>query len=103
MKFTKRGGGFCEVGFFVELGEVSIDPHKDICFKEITMVGSYAYAPQNYPRTIEMIRRAIEIGIPVSEMVTDWYPLEKIDDAFKKNMSMEGLKIAVGSKLNIGY
>ena len=75
----------------VSLGEV-------ICFKEITMVGSYAYAPQNYPRTIEMIRRALEIGIPISEMVTDWYPLEKIDDAFKKNMSMEGLKIAVGSK-----
>jgi hypothetical protein len=35
------------------------------------------------------------------KLTTEW---EKcLDDAFKKNMSMEGLKIAVGSKLNIGY
>lgn len=97
-KFVKRGGGLCEVGFFVELGEVSINPFTDFCHKEITVVGSYAYAPQIYPITIAMIKRALEIGIPVSEMVTDWYPLEKITEAFDKNMSMEGLKIAVGSK-----
>lgn len=98
LKFVKRGGGVCEIGYFVDLGEVSINPHLDICHKEITLVGSYAYAPQIYPKTIEMTKRAIEIGIPVSKMVTDWYSLENIEAAFAKNMSMEGLKIAVGSK-----
>lgn len=98
MKFVRRGGGLCEVGFFVELGDVAINPHQDLCHKEITLVGSYAYSPQIYPKAIAMTKRAIEIGIPVSEMVTHWYPLENITDAFEKNMSMEGLKIAVGSK-----
>ena len=96
LKFVKRGGGMCEVGYFVELGEVSINPHVEICHRELTLVGSYAYSPQIYPITIEMTKRAIEIGIPVSEMVTDWYELENITEAFEKNMSMEGLKIAVG-------
>ncbi|OON97172.1 MAG: theronine dehydrogenase [Candidatus Epulonipiscioides saccharophilum] len=98
LKFVKRGGGVCEVGYFVELGEVNINPHTDICHKEITLVGSYAYTPQTYPITIDMIRRALEIGIPISDMVTHWYPLEEISQAFDKNMSMEGLKIAVGPK-----
>lgn len=98
LKFVKRGGGFCEVGYFVELGEVSINPHTDICHKEITLVGSYAYSPQIYPITIDMVRSALDIGIPISEMVTDWYPLEQITEAFDKNMSMEGLKIAVGPR-----
>ena len=48
--------------------------------------------------TIAMIKRALEIGIPISEMVTDWYFLEDISAGFDKNMSMEGLKIAVGNK-----
>ncbi len=98
LKFVKRGGGVCEVGFFVDLGEVSINPHYDLCHKEVSLVGSYAYSPQIYPMTIAMTKRAIEIGIPVSEMVTDWYALEDISAGFEKNMSMEGLKIAVGNK-----
>lgn len=97
-KFVKRGGGLCEIGYFVDLGEVGINPHHDICYKEITVVGSYAYAPQIYPVTIEMVKSALAMGIPVADMVTDWYPLDKITEAFEKNMTMEGLKIAVGSK-----
>lgn len=96
-KTIKRGGGLCEVGYFVELGEASINPHTDICFKEITLVGSYAYPPQIYPIAIDCVRRALEIGIPVSEMVTDWFKLEDISAAFAKNISMEGIKIAVGN------
>lgn len=99
LKFVKRGGGMCEVGYFVELGEVSINPHTDICHKEITLVGSYAYTPQIYPVTIDMVRRAIEIGIPISEMVTHWYPLDQITAAFDMNMSMQGMKIAVGPRI----
>jgi L-iditol 2-dehydrogenase len=98
LKFVMRGGGMCEVGYFVELGEAKINPYQDICQKEIALVGSYAYPPQIYPISIACAKRAIEIGIPVSEFVTDWYPLEKIDEAFQKNISMTGIKIAVGSK-----
>jgi len=96
-KFIARGGGLCEVGFFVELGEASINPFEDICFKEISYVGCYAYSPQNYPITLDCIRRAQAIGIDVGALVTHRYNLEDITDAFEKNMSMEGIKIAVGT------
>jgi len=96
-KFIRRGGGLCEVGYFVELGEVSINPHTDICFKEITLVGSYAYSPQIYPITLDCVRRAIEIGINIGELVTHRYNLEDINEAFEMNMSMKGIKIAVGT------
>ncbi len=96
LQFVQRGGGMCEVGYFVDLGEVSINPYRDLCHKEIVLVGSYAYSPQIYPITLAMTKRALELNIPISEMVTDWYPLEDINAGFEKNMSMEGIKIAVG-------
>ncbi|AUS06221.1 zinc-dependent alcohol dehydrogenase [Pseudotamlana carrageenivorans] len=96
-KHIARGGGLCEVGFFVELGDTAVNPHQDICFKEITVVGSYAYTPQVYPVTLDCVRSALAIGLPINEFVTDWYPLDKINDAFQKNIAMEGIKIAVGS------
>ncbi|MEG2584349.1 MAG: alcohol dehydrogenase catalytic domain-containing protein, partial [Oscillospiraceae bacterium] len=40
-KYVKRGGGLCELGFFVNIGEASYNPHFDICNKEITVVGSW--------------------------------------------------------------
>lgn len=96
-KFVRRGGGVCEIGFFVQLGDTNINPFEDICHKEITLVGSYAYSPQIYPIALDCIRRALKIGLPVADLVTDFYPLEQINEAFAKNMSKEGIKIAVGN------
>jgi len=40
-KTIRRGGGLCEVGFFIDNGECSINPHEDLCKKEVTAVGSW--------------------------------------------------------------
>ena len=39
-KFIRNGGGLCELGFFINGGDATINPHFDICSKEITIVGS---------------------------------------------------------------
>lgn len=43
-KFIRNGGGLCELGFFINGGDATINPHFDICSKEITIVGSW-YIP----------------------------------------------------------
>ena len=42
-KFIRNGGGLCELGFFINGGDATINPHFDLCSKEITLVGSWVY------------------------------------------------------------
>ena len=94
-KFIRSGGGLCELGFFINGGDATINPHFDICAKEITTVGSWVYTLRDYATTFDFLKSAKAIGLPMNELITDRYPLSKIDDAYKKNLAMTGLKVAV--------
>ncbi len=94
-KFIRNGGGLCELGFFINGGDATINPHFDICAKEITTVGSWVYTLRDYATTFEFLKSAKAIGLPMSELITDKYPLSQINEAYRKNLAMTGLKIAV--------
>jgi len=94
-KFVRRGGGLCEVGFFMDNGTCEINPHEDLCKKEITAVGSWVYTPQEYPLAIAMIRHLVRIGIPVESLVSHTFPLDEISRAMETNIAMEGIKLAI--------
>ena len=93
-KYVRRGGGLCELGFFVNNGECQINPHFDMCAKEITAIGSWVYTAQEYPAAIEFVKKSVEIGIPLEDLVTHTYPLDQMNEAMEKNLSLEGIKIA---------
>lgn len=92
-KFVRRGGGLCEVGFFVNNGDCKINPHYDICNKEITAVGSWTYTPQDYLTTFDFLKRAKEIGLPIEELITHRFSLDKMNEAMEVNMKQEGIKV----------
>ena len=94
-KLIRRGGGICEVGFFVDGGNCSINPHEDLCKKEITLMGSWAYNSWEYPNAYHFLQRAVKIGIPVEELITHRFPLDQIDAAFQTNIRQEGIKVVV--------
>ncbi len=94
-KFIRSGGGLCELGFFINGGDAQINPHFDLCSKEITLVGSWVYTLRDYATTFDFLKRAIAIGLPIKELITHKFPIEKINEAFVTNVKMEGLKIAV--------
>lgn len=96
--FVKRGGGLCEVGFFVDNGNCSINPHQDICNKEITAVGSWVYKVSDYPITLDFLRRAKGIGLPIEDLITHEYPLDQLNEAMDTNMKQAGIKIAYVNK-----
>lgn len=97
-KFIRNGGGLCELGFFINGGDATINPHFDICSKEITTVGSWVYTLRDYATTFDFLKGAKDIGLPIKELITDKYSLDQVDEAFQKAASMTGLKIAVVSK-----
>lgn len=94
-KFIRNGGGLCELGFFINGGDATINPHFDICSKEITTVGSWVYTLRDYTTTFDFLKRAKGIGLPMSELITDRFPLDKINEAHQTNLAMTGLKIAI--------
>lgn len=97
-KFVKRGGGLCEVGFFVDNGDATINPHWDICQKEITVVGSWVYTFRDYVTTLDFLRRAKGIGLPVTSLVTHKFGLDELNEAMHVNMRQEGIKVAFVNK-----
>ena len=97
-KFIRNGGGLCELGFFINGGDATINPHFDICSKELTIVGSWVYTLRDYVTTFDFLRSAKKLNLPLSELITDRYPLEQVNDAFMKAIAMTGLKIAVVNK-----
>ncbi|MCQ2431990.1 MAG: zinc-binding dehydrogenase [Clostridia bacterium] len=97
-KFIRNGGGLCELGFFINGGDATINPHFDICSKEITTVGSWVYTLRDYATTFDFLKRAKAIGLPLQELITHRFPLSEINEALAVNLRQEGLKIAVVNK-----
>ncbi|MBQ8726395.1 MAG: zinc-binding dehydrogenase [Clostridia bacterium] len=97
-KMIRNGGGLCELGFFINGGDATINPHFDLCSKEITLVGSWVYTLRDYATTFDFLKRAQAIGLPLKELITHKFALEDINEALKTNLAMKGLKIAIVNK-----
>ncbi len=97
-KFIRNGGGLCELGFFINGGDATINPHFDLCSKEINLVGSWVYTLRDYATTFDFLKRAKAIGLPMYDLITHKFPLEQINEALETNLAMTGLKIAVVNK-----
>ena len=92
--FIRNGGGLCELGFFINGGDATINPHFDLCAKEITLVGSWVYTLRDYATTFDFLKRAIGIGLPIKELITHRFSLEQMNEALETNLAQQGLKIA---------
>lgn len=91
--YIRRGGGLCEMGFFVNNGEYSVNPHFAMCNKEINLVGSWDYSAEDYPTTMAFLRQAREMKIPIEDLITHTFPLDKLNEAMEVNVAQQGIKI----------
>jgi L-iditol 2-dehydrogenase len=91
--YIRRGGGMCEMGFFVNNGEYQINPHLAMCNKEINIVGSWDYSAQDYPKTMAFLKQCEEMNIPIEELITHSFPLDKMNEAMETNVAQKGIKI----------
>lgn len=91
--FIRRGGGLCEMGFFVNNGDYTVNPHFAMCNKEINIVGSWDYSADDYPTTIAFLKQAREMKIPIEELITHSFPLDKLNEAMEVNIAQKGIKV----------
>ena len=97
-EYIRRGGGLCEMGFFVNNGEYNVNPHFAMCNKEINLVGSWDYSADDYPTTMAFLRQAREMNIPIKDLITHEFPLDKLNEAMEVNVSQQGIKICYVNK-----
>ena len=91
--YIRRGGGLCEMGFIVNNGEYSVNPHFAMCNKEINIVGSWDYSADDYPTCMAFLRQAREMKIPIEELITHSFPLDQLNEAMEVNVAQQGIKI----------
>lgn len=94
-KYVRRGGALVELGFFVNAGDAVINPHLDICNKEIRVIGSWTYQAKDWVQSFAFLKEAQQRGLPVEEIITHKFKLDDINEAMETNIAMTGLKIAV--------
>ncbi len=92
-EYIRRGGGLCEMGFFVNNGSYEVNPHFAMCNKEINLVGSWDYTADDYPTTMAFLRQAREMNIPIKELITHEFPLDQLNEAMEVNIAQKGIKI----------
>jgi len=92
-KFIRRGGGICELGFFVNNGDSKINPHFDLCNKEIKLVGSWTYQATDWLCACEFLKEAKLRGLPVEKLISHRFALEDMNEAMETNIKMDGYKI----------
>ncbi|MHC4600882.1 MAG: zinc-binding dehydrogenase [Planctomycetota bacterium] len=86
---VKGGGRFVVVGYTHK--NVSLNAGR-IMFREMEVVGSLGCRPVDYPPLIELVR----VGkIKVTPLVTDRFPLDKINDAFDTLRSGKGFRYVI--------
>ena len=97
-EYIRRGGGLCEMGFFVNNGEYPVNPHFAMCNKEINLVGSWDYSADDYPTTMAFLRQAREMNIPIKDLITHEFPLDQLNEAMEVNVAQKGIKICFVAK-----
>ena len=93
-KYIRRGGSFCELGFFTNNGDTTYSPHLDMCNKQVKACGSWTYQAKDWVQSFDFLKEAKERKLPITKLITHKYPLDKMNEAMEMNISMQGLKIA---------
>ena len=70
IEMLRDGGTYVEMGQFTDAGSIDTNWHR-ICTKDITLVGSWAFTPNDIPLGIDMMRR-----------VEEKYPWELVQQVF---------------------
>lgn len=96
--YVRRGGSLCELGFFVNNGDATYNPHIDICNKEIKAIGSWTYQACDWIQACEFLKEAQLRGLPVEKLITHRYGLDEMNTAMEMNISMQGCKIVYQNK-----
>jgi threonine dehydrogenase-like Zn-dependent dehydrogenase len=101
--YLRRSGLFCELGRFIDTGEMTINPNKHLLVKDLTLVAPYGSRTEHFIRSLPLLEKEERA---LREMVSHRVPLRQVHEAVDALMGRyrldgrDAIKIAVGPWLD---
>jgi threonine dehydrogenase-like Zn-dependent dehydrogenase len=94
LRMVRVGGVVVEVGTFVDMGPVSVNPNIDFCTRNVTVVGIGGETAQSYVPMMRAMAARLE-RYPFDQIVTHRLPLAHAEQALSAAQSSESMKVVI--------
>jgi threonine dehydrogenase-like Zn-dependent dehydrogenase len=95
---VRPGGTVVEPGTFVDMGEVPVNPSRDLCTKGVTVIGIGGETLPQYAPALRMLDRHAG-RLPLHRLVTHRVGLDDVGDALELAQSPAAAKVLVTPSL----
>jgi L-iditol 2-dehydrogenase len=92
LALARPGGTVIEAGAFVDMGRVEIDPNRDVCIKDITILGVGGDELGQYAASLRLLARH---GDRFAPLVTHRVGLDEVEDALDFAQTGSAMKVLV--------
>jgi threonine dehydrogenase-like Zn-dependent dehydrogenase len=94
LDLLRIGGLLVEAGNFSDLGEVSISPHRQLCAKNVRILGVGGEEPAAYGPGMRQMARYTK-HYPLREFVTHRFDLHQVESAVLKSVQPDSMKVVI--------
>jgi L-iditol 2-dehydrogenase len=94
LDMLRKGGVYVEAGNFVDTGEVSLNPHRHLCAKNVHLLGITNHPFTGYTPSLELLEREAD-RFPLERFVTHQFPLEQAEEALTLAQTGNCLKVVI--------
>ena len=94
LKMVRPGGVVVESGAFVDLGPVEVNPNRDICTTNVTVIGVGGEKATAYASSMELLARNRD-RLPLDRIVTHRMALEDAGDALELSQRDGAMKVVL--------
>jgi threonine dehydrogenase-like Zn-dependent dehydrogenase len=92
LQMVRWGGTVIEAGAFVDLGSVPVNPNRDVCTRNVCILGIGGETADGYVPAMQAM--AAHLGeLPLDRVVTHRLPLERAEEAIRLSESPEAMKV----------
>ncbi|MBC7109199.1 MAG: alcohol dehydrogenase catalytic domain-containing protein [Methanomassiliicoccales archaeon] len=86
LELTRRGGMYIVAGVFVDTGDITLNPHRHICAKNIRLLGQTNHPPRGYLSSLKLFERYASYFPPFERIITHRFVIEDVEQAFAQAM-----------------
>jgi threonine dehydrogenase-like Zn-dependent dehydrogenase len=94
LELVRWGGTIIEAGAFVDLGPVPVNPNRDICARNICILGIGGETADAYVPAMEAMAANLDT-MPLRDVVTHRFPLGRTEEALELSQRDEAMKVVV--------
>ncbi len=95
LRMARRGATYLVAGVFADVGDIAINPHRDLLANQIRLIGLTNHPPSGYVASMRLLARNMD-RFPLHKFVTQTFPVNRIQDAMDCAFDLErSLKVAV--------